>query len=282
MKKVSVIMPCFNDGKYIKESIDCVENQTYKNIELIIINDGSTDLETIRILDTIQNKNIKIINTNKIGPSGARNEGIKYSTGEYILPLDSDDLIDYTYISKAVEIMEKNNNIGIVYCKASFFGEKEGDWDLPEYSINKMLINNIIFVSALFRKDDWQKVGGFDTSFLHGLEDYDFWMSILELGRDVEKIQEVLFRYRIKEISRHKSFENDIKNMKKTYEKIYFKHKKLYLDNINEYCINLRNVTIDEQFIQKRRIEKLTRLPIIRLIISNYSIKNKIKKLIDK
>ena len=66
-------------------------------------------------------------------------------------------------------------------------------WELPPYSLSNMLVGNIIFISALFRKSDWEKVGGFCTDFKIGLEDYDFWLSILELGREVYQIPKRLF-----------------------------------------------------------------------------------------
>ena len=128
-------MPCFNDGEYIRESINSALNQTYKNIELIIIDDGSTDIKTINILNSIRDKRIKVLKTKRLGPSGARNEGIRNSNGKYILPLDSDDLIDKTYIEKAVNIMEEREDVGIVYCKAELFGEKNNPWELLKYDI---------------------------------------------------------------------------------------------------------------------------------------------------
>ena len=183
-EKVSIITPCYNDGKYIEETIHSILSQTYKNWEMIIIDDGSEDNETIDILKKVELiDNIQVIKTNHVGPAEARNIGIKHSCGEFILPVDADDLIDNTYIEKAVQQMNNNNNIGIVYCHADLFGIKTGPWELPEYSIDKMLIDNIIFVSALFRKSDWEQVGGFKSNMEHGMEDYDFWLSIIELGR---------------------------------------------------------------------------------------------------
>lgn len=111
MEKVSIIMPCYNDGKYIKESIDSVLAQTYPELELIIIDDGSDDPETQNILHNIQDERITILNNYHRGPAHARNHGIMEATGTYILPLDSDDKIDPCYVEKAVNILENNANI---------------------------------------------------------------------------------------------------------------------------------------------------------------------------
>lgn len=252
MSKVSIIMPCFNDGEYIQESIESVLNQTYKNIELIIINDGSTDEKTINILNSISNPLIEVLNTTNIGPAGARNFGIENAKGKYILPLDADDLIDSTYIEKCINEMESNNKVGIVYCYANLFGEKSGRWDLPDYSFQSMLLDNIIFVTAMFKKEDWEEVGGYNTSLIHGMEDYDFWLSILELERDVVQIKDILFHYRIKTTSRTTNFMKDINIVKDTYRNLYLNHPKLFNRNKDDYAIILRNALIEQIYLNKK------------------------------
>ncbi|MBQ6527691.1 MAG: glycosyltransferase family 2 protein, partial [Clostridia bacterium] len=102
---VSVIMPCYNDGKYIAESVASLSGQTYSNLELIIIDDGSDDPETVAALDKIAFPKLKVLHTNHVGPAGARNCGIAQAKGVYILPLDADDTIDPSYIAKAVAVM---------------------------------------------------------------------------------------------------------------------------------------------------------------------------------
>lgn len=278
-KQVSVIMPCYNDGKYIKESIASVLSQTYTNLELIIVNDGSTDKDTIDILQSICDPRIKIINSENVGPAEARNIGIKNSIGAYIMPVDSDDLIDSTYVSKCVDILEKDENIGVVYCLADLFGEKSGSWDLPTYSLENMLLDNVVFVTAMFRKDDWQKVGGFNTSLIYGMEDYDFWLSILELGREIVQIKEVLFHYRIKNISRTTKFNENTEIVKETYKQIYENHPKLFDKYKDEYAKILRSALIEQIHINRAMrnsitiVEKMANIPGIKQIIKKYILK---------
>lgn len=124
MSKVSIIMPCYNDGAYIEEAIASVKAQTYKDIELIVVDDGSNDDHTLKVLnDKVTDSDIKLIRTNRLRPAGARNAGIAEATGKYILPLDSDDTIEPDYVEKAVNILNKNNHIGVVYCYADLFGK---------------------------------------------------------------------------------------------------------------------------------------------------------------
>lgn len=278
MKKVSIIMPCYNDGKYIKESILSALSQSYPDKELIIIDDGSTDKYTIDILDNINDKRIMVIKSENKKPAAARNLGIKNASGEYILPLDADDLIDKYYLEKAVKILEENSNIGVVYCYADLFGEIKGRWHLPDYSIEKMLLDNIVFVTSMFRKSDWEKVGGFNESMLHGMEDYDFWLSILELNREIYQIPEILFHYRIKKISRTKEFMGNCSNMKKTYELIYNNHPFLYNKYKDKYAILLRDALIEHIFIlneikkKVKIIDRLSTIPMIKHFIKKYMI----------
>ena len=275
---VSVVMPVYNDGIYLNEAINSLREQTFQNWELIIVNDGSDDQETLKILNNIHDKKIEVINTVNKGPAIARNLGIKKSNGKYILPLDADDLIKSTYMEKAVSIMEMNANIGIVYCEAELFGERNGKWDLPEYSLPEMLHNNIIFVTAFFRKMDWNIVGGYDERFKYGIEDYDFWLSILELNRTVYKIPEILFKYRIKKESRSTRFEKDKDIVLETYKQIVGKHKSLYANNLEEVIDIFRRREIDI-LNNMSRIKNL--VPGIRFLSKNTAIKKKIKKILN-
>jgi glycosyltransferase involved in cell wall biosynthesis len=280
MPKVSIVMPCYNDGKYIEESINSILKQTYKNVELIIINDGSTDEYTNELISKSEWPNTVLLKSNRLRPAGARNLGIEKASGKYILPLDADDIIDPTYIEKAVTIMEKNEHIGVVYCKADLFGEQNGIWDLPSYSLDKMLLDNIVFVTALFRKEDWSNIGGFNTCMKHGMEDYDFWLSILEIGRDIYQIPEVLFHYRIKPTSRTTEFQKNMDVVVETYTQIYDNHPILYKEHQELYAKILRKELIHQIFLSRTLkqsigyLEKISKIPYLKKIY-NKIIKNK-------
>lgn len=279
MSKVSVIMPCYNDGAYIEEAVESVFSQTYKNIELIVIDDGSDDEYTVQVLKRLSHSNIKVIRTQRLRPAGARNVGIAEASGIYILPLDADDKIEPEYVEKAVKIMEENKQIGVVYCYADLFGEKTGRWDLPNYAFDKMLLDNIVFVSALFYKKDWEKVGGFRAGMKYGMEDYDFWLSIMELGKEIYQIPEVLFHYRIKPKSRTTEFMTNPEIVKQTYRDIYLNHPQLFEKYKDQYAIILRDALIEQIFINRKLqesikvLEKIKRIPLLKAIIKKYIMK---------
>ena len=248
---VSVIMPCYNDGRYIREAIKSVQEQTYRNIEIIVIDDGSDDRETLQILDDLEG-DIILLHTDHVRPAGARNYGIRHASGRYIMPVDSDDMIDAQYIEKAVRVMEEHPHVGVVYCEADLFGEKSGRWDLPKYSFDSMLLDNIVFVTALFYKEDWEKAGGFHTGLVAGMEDYDFWLAILSLGREIYQIPEVLFHYRIKPSSRTTGFQSDYRRMQETYRQIYDNHKEFYQEHAEEYAKVLRDALVEQVAIRMK------------------------------
>ena len=103
---VSIIIPCFNQGKYIEETIKSVLSSTFKNFEIIIVNDGSTDTHTNRLLQHLNLESVIVIQTENQGVSNARNTAIRNSRGKFILPLDADDKISVRYIEEAVKILE--------------------------------------------------------------------------------------------------------------------------------------------------------------------------------
>jgi len=240
---VSVIIPCCNDGIYLEEAIHSVDAQDYDSIETIVVNDGSTDPATLKILDELGTKrsDLNILHMENRGPSAARNAGIAAAGGVYILPLDADDRIDATYIRKAVEILDHSSEIGICYCRAKYFGIRRGEWKLPEYDERLFSVENMIFVSSLFRRSDWEVVGGFSENMSAGNEDYDFWIKLIERGRKVRRIDEFLFFYRIKGDSRtarlrtgeslnrarrqllenHRSFFSTIENLEFVHEEYF-------------------------------------------------------------
>lgn len=274
---VSVIIPIYNMEKYLQECVNSVVNQSYQNLEIILVDDGSND-NSGKICDILkkQDKRIKVFHNYNQGVSYSRNFGIKKSNGKYLLALDGDDTIDSTYIEKGVYVLENNINIGIVYCKARLFGYRDEIWNLPEYSLDKMLVENIIFVTALFRKSDFIIVGGFCEDMKYGIEDYDFWLSILELKREVYMIPEILFNYRIRNNSRNSQFGNNYDHQKEMYLLIYNRHKKLYIENyeavmegfINKYITLNKKINYLKTFILFYYLIKNS--PKIKKILKNF------------
>ncbi|EKD35895.1 MAG: glycosyl transferase [uncultured bacterium] len=231
MPTVSVIIPCFNQGQFVDEAVDSVLAQSFADFEIIIVNDGSTDDATNRLLHNYRREKTRVLTTVNQGLAAARNNGIAAAEGRYILPLDADDRILPGYLEKAVAVLEKEPRVGIVYCRAALFGAVETDWVLPEYSLERMLVDNIIFCSAFFRRDDWLATGGYDRGMIYGWEDYEFWLSLIERGRQVVMIPETLFSYRVASDSMVRSKEKWQKV--EMFKRIYLRHQGLFADHID-------------------------------------------------
>jgi len=228
--KVSIVIPCYNQGKYLKEAVDSVLASTYENIEIIVINDGST--EDVEIVNDFSAPKTKVVHQENQGVCVARNNGVKLATGKYILQLDADDKINPNYIEKAVNVLDNDEKMGIVYCKAQYFDKEDGIWDLKEHSFPECLWENRIFNTARYRKADWEKAGGYKVQMQHGNEDWEYWLTLIENGAGVYRIPEILFYYRSCENTRSKlmassSFMDRIKEIIKL-------HPAMYIDNLEK------------------------------------------------
>jgi glycosyltransferase involved in cell wall biosynthesis len=196
--RVSVIIPCYNLGCYLREAVDSVRAQTMRTFEVIIVNDGSSEVETLDVLRTLEQEGARVLHTPNQGLAAARNYGTSHARGEFILPLDADDLIAPTYLEQAVAVLDINPTVGIVCGQVELFGEASGIWPQPEYSEEAMLFENLIVASSVFRRADWKRVGGYRISMLYGWEDWDLWLSLIAAGRAVVRLPEVVFFYRIR------------------------------------------------------------------------------------
>lgn len=225
-KLVSVIIPCFNSGRYLDKTINSVLCQTYQDFEIIIVDDGSTDDTTRQYLSALSHPKINVFFKENEGVSIARNVAISHSTGEYILPLDADDLISKDYLELAVLALNKNSSVKLVTCDVESFGCKKGIIPSDEYTIEKLLAKNLFVVSSMFRREDYNKTHGFNPNMKQGFEDWDFWLSLLSDSGEVYHINRTCFYYRLHKDSRNNLLDNE-RLMKLRYQ-IYENHADLY------------------------------------------------------
>ncbi|HKZ10555.1 MAG TPA: glycosyltransferase family A protein [Rhodanobacteraceae bacterium] len=231
MNRVSIVIPCHNAGAFLGEAVRSALEQTCDDFEIIVVDDGSTDAETAQVLKGSNWPRTRVFRQENAGPAAARNRAIAEATGEYILPLDADDLIESTYVAKGAAVLDAQPAVGIVYCRAAKFGSEEGPWDLPPFSPAELALGNVIFVSAMFRKADWELIGGFDETLWHGMEDYDFWIRLVHEGRKVVRLDETLFHCRVREQSRTAVFEKDREEVVATYARIFRKNRDFFAEH---------------------------------------------------
>ena len=232
----TIVVPCYNDGAYIRDAIASAQRQTYPATEIVIVDDGSEDEATRETLRQLEKEGIRVVWNDHQGVAHARNTGIRCATGTYILPLDSDDCIEPEYLAEAIALMEKDASAGIVYCEADFFGEQTGKWELPEFQMSFMLTRNIIFNAAVFRKSDWEAVGGYDETMRTALEDWDFWLSILEKGVRPVRIPKILFHCRKRPYGESHSRRSLLpEDKRQVLHYLAAKHRALYAENLEGY-----------------------------------------------
>lgn len=231
--RVSIIIACYNDV-FVKEAVTSALAQNYSNKELILVNDGSTDPEVLKLFGELKPLVDVYIEQENSGQSVARNNAIKKANGEYILNLDSDDFFESSFVSKAIAEMEKSQDTKIVTCKARRFSEK-GDIDIftPRGgSLDQFLFHNSALGSSMFRKKDWEDCGGYEERLpILGFEDWELYINILKEGGNAMVIPEILFHYRVRKgsttdrikVEKHDKFRHIIE-----------KHKDLYLDNFDD------------------------------------------------
>lgn len=232
MDLVTVIIPCYNQGLYLYDCIMSVVNQTYKNIEIIVVDDGSTDIDTKKVLKELEvYKNIIVIRIKNGGVANARNIAIEISKGKYILPLDADDKIHSEYIESCLKVFNKKKNIDVVHCITRYFGDIDCIFILGKAIKKNMLKQNRVICSAMFRKSDFYECGKYNTNMKYGYEDWDFWLNFVENNKRFYRINKVLFFYRKKHISRSSEVRKKVDLKKAMIEQIFINHEKLFINN---------------------------------------------------
>lgn len=195
---VSVVIPCFNYGAFLAEAIESVRRQTLKGVELIVVNDGSTDLMTRTLLSTLTaSDEVLVLHQKNLGLSAARNRGIAAAQGRYICCLDADDRLGLTYLEKAVALLEADCGLDLVYPWVKNFGDEESIWHTEPFDLLALRERNIAAVAGVFRRADWEMVGGYAEDMRSGYEDWEFWLKLGEAGRRGCLIPEPLLEHRL-------------------------------------------------------------------------------------
>lgn len=250
--KVAVVIPYYNSGRFLYETVQSVKSQTCKASEIIVIDDGSDDPESLDTLDSLKSdEEIKIIRKENGGVSSARNFGISEANSDFIVPLDADDLLHPTFIQACLEKFLADPSLSIVATEAKYIGAKSHSMKFPKISRKNLRVMNCLVVTAMFRKGVWASVGGYRENMVHGYEDWDFWLSCVDRDMVFYRIPRELFNYRIKAKSRntellsYRKRKREMKQLLRTnhadlFEKeevsflreVYLKTRYIYLDQL--------------------------------------------------
>ncbi|HCU65321.1 MAG TPA: glycosyl transferase family 2 [Rheinheimera sp.] len=205
--KVSVVMPCYNNAAYVRQAVDSVLQQDYPNIELIVVDDGSTD-NSLEVLASYGDRIRVIVQPNQ-GPAAARNNGIRHATGDYIAFLDSDDLWLPGKLSAQLEFLQTNPDFIACFCSWSVWdGNEIPAFNQPtaeqrlELQKDKsgwlylpLLDDSVIHtISVVIKKQIMDSVGFFNEDYRVG-EDHDYWLRLSRVGK-IAKLKTLYALYR--------------------------------------------------------------------------------------
>ncbi|WP_233807486.1 glycosyltransferase family 2 protein [Paraburkholderia sp. HP33-1] len=203
MPKVSIVVPCYNQEEFIADALESVLSQSFSDWECIIVNDGSSDgSDAIIRRYTEKDPRFLALTKQNGGVAAARNFGFSRARGELFVPLDGDDMIHRDFLRLAVERFEAQPDTVLVHPGTQRFGENRKVWRLPTYSYEKLLWQNMIVNTTMYRREAFISAGGYSSEMVYGYEDWEFYVRMLSPESKVQYVDAPLYLYRIKKISR--------------------------------------------------------------------------------
>lgn len=196
----SVVVLCYNLGRYLPEALASVCAQSFSSFELLVMDDGSTDQHTLLVMQKLEQSGFRVLRQSNQGQARARNNAIAQTRGAFISCLDADDTYHPEFLQETVRALHADPRAGIATCHYQCFDGYTRLCAPSVCSLETQLVANEIPEAALFRRSTFEKTGGY-YEHLHGMEDWDLWLSMLETGASVALIPRVLFNYRIRENS---------------------------------------------------------------------------------
>ena len=195
--KISVVVPCFNHGEFLADAVASVLSARRGDVELIVVDDGSTDERTHHEMEALCRQGVHVIRQENKGLAAARNAGILASTAPYILPLDADNRVRPAYFEHGIRILDSDPKAGVVYGDAEYIGERSGRWQVGSFDLARLMRSNYIDACAVIRREVWEQNGGYDSAMpVQGAEDWDLWLGTIERGWQFAYVPEILFEYR--------------------------------------------------------------------------------------
>lgn len=251
---LSIIIPCYNSASTLESTLESVNDQDFQDWEAIIVNDGSTDATEEMALKWVNRDNrFKYFSKQNEGLGKTRNYGILRAKGNYILPLDSDNQLMKDFAQNAIDVFEKNSEVGVVYGDAEYFGERNGLWKVDQYDFKKILAGNYIDACAIYRKKNWVEVGGYDENMPYqGHEDWEFWIALGLLNVEFYHLNKITFKYFVSKYSMIRSFTDTMERLNNDY--IFKKYSKQYQKSYRDvYSLCKKN---ERRYVNNLKSEK--------------------------
>jgi glycosyltransferase involved in cell wall biosynthesis len=235
--RISVLMPCFNHGEFIGEAIDSVRQQTIHDSEIIVVDDGSTDVATRATLATLADARTRVLTVEHRGLPAARNFAARHARGEFFCALDADDKLAPTWFERAVHLLDSRPEVAFVSHWLETFGDERWTWMPERCDLPSLLARNAVNGAALVRRDAFEAAGGYDETMREGCEDWDLWLRLVGAGRRGAIIPEVLFFYRRRADSMSRRM-LDAQGYRRPLETLVRKHESSYRAHLADVLVS--------------------------------------------
>jgi glycosyltransferase involved in cell wall biosynthesis len=216
---LSVVVPCFNGGRYLDDAMAALARQTFRDFEIVIVDDGSTDELTIRALARLEGQ-ARIIRQRNRGAAAARNSGISAARAAIVFTFDCDDAIEPTFLAETVTALQAAGpEVGMVCTDSRLMGAESGV--LPRY-FNRfdLLFSNTVSTALVLRKESWRAAGGYDETMRQGYEDWEFSLRLVQAGFRGIAIAKPLYIYRVAADEQPSSISSSI-HARRLYAKLW-------------------------------------------------------------
>jgi glycosyltransferase involved in cell wall biosynthesis len=191
---VSVVIPCHNYGRFLAEAIESALAQTHAPLEIIVIDDGSTD--DTRAVASRYASDVRLLTQHNMGLVAVLNRGLREASGEYFVILSADDVLRPTYVEALLGALLREPGTAYAYSAMEYFGSRSGVFRARPFSPAQLLAGNYVNATALTRRSDALDVGGFRPNLENAWEDWDFWLRLLHAGKYGVALDEPLLLYR--------------------------------------------------------------------------------------
>jgi glycosyltransferase involved in cell wall biosynthesis len=234
--RISVLMPCFNHGQFIGEAIASVLAQTVQDFEIVVVDDGSTEIETRETLSRLNSPRTTVLTTANRGLPAARNWAAQHASGEVFCALDADDKLAPTWFEAGLRVLDADPEIAFVSHWLETFGDERWTWTPAACDLSSLLARNAVNGAALLRRRAFAAVGGYDESMREGCEDWDLWLRLVEGGWKGTIVPEVLFYYRRRADSMSRLM-LDAQAYRRPLEALVRKHEASYREHLTDVLV---------------------------------------------